>query len=145
MRKKIISRNVIVVFCLAAFLSGCGFMFGKFPAYFDENSYKSLTFAKAKILFLYDSFGKAEVDLDEIKSVRLDLARIYEYEKGKGAKNEATTKQVELIMEGFEDHVKDRLKKDKWDEFDLEDFSENIADYFDIAIKTESLKNRKWE
>jgi len=79
-----IVKRMVVAVCMAALLFGCGFKFGKFPAYFDDVTYKSLTDAKADVLFLYASFGEPVLDMDQINGVRLNIARIYEYERGKG-------------------------------------------------------------
>ena len=140
-----LAKYVMAAVCLAALLSGCGLKFGKFPTYFDQTTYKSLTDAKADILFLYASFGEPVLDMDEIRTARLSVARIHEYEKGKGDANAATAKQIGLLREAFEDHVKNRVSKITWTLFDVEDFSETMAEYFDIAISTERSKNKKWE
>ena len=145
MKRSIACRNIMVAICMAAIFSGCGLKLGKFPTYFDENTYERLIFAKVNILFLYASFGEPLIDMDAIKSARMDIARMYEYEKGKGNANQATVRQMELIREAFDDHIKNRMGKVKWEAFDIEDFSENIAEYFDIAIKTERSKNKKWK
>ncbi|VEN73250.1 conserved exported hypothetical protein [Candidatus Desulfarcum epimagneticum] len=146
MRIKRSLKHAALFFMAAALLSGCAALkFGKFPSYFDENTYQRLTFAKADILFLYASFGESVLDMDEIRSARVSLARLYEYEKGKGKANAATARQVELIRQAFEDHLQNRMGKVKWDDFDVDDFSENIGQYFDIAIETERSKNKKWK
>jgi len=145
MKKKMVAKCMVVAVCMAALLSGCGFKFGKFPTYFDDVTYKSLTDAKADVLFLYASFGEPVLDMDEINGVRLNIARLHEYEKGKGAANAATARQIGLIANAFADHVKNRMSKVAWTPFDMEDFKENIAEYFDIAIKTERSKNKKWK
>ena len=146
MKKRGLFKHVACLLMAAALLSGCGaFKFGKFPTYFDENTYQRLTFAKADILYLYASFGEPVLDMDEIRSARVSLGRLYEYEKGKGEANAATSRQIELIREAVEEHLQNRMGKVKWEEFDVEDFSENIGQYFDIAIETERSKNKKWK
>ena len=139
-------KHAALFFMAAALLSGCGaFKFGKFPTYFDAHTYQRLTFAKADILYLYASFGEPVLDMDEIRSARVSLARLYEYEKGKGEGNAATSRQIELIREAVEEHLQNRMGKVKWEDFDVGDFSENIGQYFDIAIETERSKNKKWK
>ena len=146
MKKRGLFKHVACLLMAAALLSGCGaFKFGKFPTYFDENTYQRLTFAKADILYLYASFGEPVLDMDEIRSARVSLARLYEYEKGKGEGNAATSRQIELIREAVEEHLQNRMGKVKWEDFDVGDFSENIGQYFDIAIETERSKNKKWK
>jgi hypothetical protein len=77
-----------------------------------------------------------------IMAIRLELAQVYEYEKGKGKKNRETTEQIEIIHKMFERHVEDRVKGDHWSETHLQNVKENIEDLFDIAIQTERLKNK---
>jgi len=146
MRISNVSRQIIAAICLAAFFSGCGgFKIGKFPAYFDENTYKSMISAKVNVMFLYESLGEPEADMEDIRSARMDIARMHEYEKGKGEANSATASQIGLIRDAFDSHIRNRMEKEKWEAFDIEDFSEIIAEYFDIAIRTERSKNKNWE
>lgn len=81
------------------------------------------------------------VNMVKLEEIRLKLQQMYEYELGKGVANAPTLRQIELIMEMFEDHVSGRIKKGFWNTWDLEDYSENIADMFDMAIATEQSKN----
>ena len=67
---------------------------------------------------------------------------MYEYEKGKGEKNTETIEQMKIIKEMFERHVTDRLEKGIWTNAHMMNNVENITDAFDIAIATESLKNK---
>ena len=47
-----------------------------------------------------------------------------------------------MIEEMFDRHVKDRITNGVWSETHLDNQKENIAEAFDIAIRTESLKNK---
>ena len=67
---------------------------------------------------------------------------MYEYEKGKGGKNKETYEQIRIIQNMFERHVNDRLNSGTWSKINLDNLKKNIVDAFDIAIKTERLKNK---
>lgn len=110
--------------------------------YYDPTTYKNLTDLKPQVAALYDSFVDETVDTRAVAAVRLELARVYEYEKGKGEKNRETTEQIEIIRKIFERHVEDRLKLNHWSESHLQNAKENIEEAFDIAIQTERLKNK---
>ncbi len=144
-RNYVWQKYVVGLFFLLMVFTGCSRLKG--ISYYDLTTYKNLTEIKPQVLALYQSFGEVEMDSTELKAeiqaTRLRLAQMYEYEKGKGDKNTPTADQIKIIQEAFEDHVKHRLKKDVWKPFDVEDFSENMADLFDIAIKTENSKNKK--
>jgi len=79
---------------------------------------------------------------ERIEDVRIRLAQIYEYEKGKGERNIETTKQIKIIQDMFERHLQDRLDHGKWNAAHCENMKENIAEAFDIAIATEQAKNK---
>ena len=72
----------------------------------------------------------------------LKLAQIYEYERGKGEKNKETFLQIRMIEEMFKRHINDRMKNGLWSDSHLNNQKENIAEAFDIAIRTENLKNK---
>lgn len=110
--------------------------------YYDPTTYKNLTDLKPKVAALYVSFVDEDIDTEAIAAIRLELAQVYEYEKGKGKKNQETTEQIKIIRDMFEQHVQDRLKKEKWSNTHLQNAKENIEEAFDIAILTERLKNK---
>lgn len=105
-------------------------------------TYKNLTELKPEVVFLYETFTTDSINLERIAYVRLRLAQVYEYEKGKGSKNKETYEQIEIIQNMFERHVKDRLEKGKWTKEHFENVKTNIEEAFDIAIQTERLKNK---
>ena len=111
-------------------------------SYYDPTTYENLTEIKPEVVFLYETFTEDSVDLARINDIRLRLAQVYEYERGKGLKNKDTYEQVEIIQNMFERHVRDRLEQGKWSEEHMENVKENIEEAFDIAIQTERLKNR---
>lgn len=133
--------QITVSFVFSVWLSACAIFQGGI-SYYDPTTYKSLTDLKPEVMFLYDSFHEDSVDRDWIWSIRLRLAQIYEYERGKGQNNEPTWKQIGEIRQMFERHVIDRLDSGPWSPTHSENRIENIAEAFDIAIETERLKNK---
>jgi hypothetical protein len=113
-----------------------------FPTYYDATTYKNLTDLKPEVMMLYDSFSMEKIDSIKIDKITLKFAQIYEYEKGKGEKNKETYVQIRMIDEMFKRHLKDRIDSGSWSHTHLENQKENIAEAFDIAIRTESLKNK---
>jgi hypothetical protein len=113
-----------------------------FISYYDPTTYKNLTDLKPEVVFLYQGFVDSSIDLEKIGEIRLRLAQVYEYEKGKGLKNKETYEQLEIIQNMFERHVKNRLEEGKWTKDHLENVKTNIEEAFDIAIQTEILKNK---
>jgi len=111
-------------------------------SYYDATTYQNLTELKPEVVFLYETFKNDDVDETHIQEVRLHLAQVYEYEKGKGASNEDTRKQAKIIWDMFDDHVEDRVETGKWTDAHFENNKQNIEDAFDIAIQTERLKNK---
>jgi hypothetical protein len=126
---------------IVAILCGCTGVF-KGITYYDPTTYKNLTDLKPEVLALYDTFAGDSVDTGKIAAIRLRLAQVYEYEKGKGEKNAETIEQIKIIQDMFDDHVKDRLAGARWSQTHLDNRKQNIAEAFDIAIQTEWLKNK---
>jgi hypothetical protein len=131
----------LIFLVLMIYLSGCATWMG-FPAYFDPTTYKNLTDLKPEIMMLYDTFTKETPDEKKIEKIHLKLAQIYEYEKGKGDKNRETYTQIKMIAGMFENHIDDRIENGTWSKTHLENQKENIGEAFDIAIRTESQKNK---
>ena len=128
------STFLIFLFCLGCSVS--------LLHYYDPTTYKNLTDLKPEVSALYESFIEEEIDKKTIAAIRLELAQVFEYEKGKGETNHETARQIELIRKMFEAHVQERLKNGKWSEANFQNKKENIEDAFDIAINTERLKNK---
>ncbi len=112
-------------------------------SYYDLTTYKNLTDTKPEVLLLYESFTSNAIDSTELRAIRLKLAQIYEYEKGKGEKNQETIRQIQIIRDQFERNVAERLAGGSWSEAHMRNTAENMSDAFDIAIATEALKNKK--
>jgi hypothetical protein len=140
-RLMIIKISILNVLLFSIYLSGCAYLFG-FITYYDPTTYKNLTDLKPEVVALYNTFSTSTVDTNNIAAIRLKLAQMYEYENGKGTKNVETTKQIKIIQEMFDRHVNDRIKNGKWSEEHLNNNKQNIQDAFDLAIRTERLKNK---
>ena len=135
--KKFTQLNLIL---LLFYLLGCSYL--GFTTYYDITTYKNLTDLKPEVIALYETFTQESVDSERITDTRLKFAQIYEYEKGKGVRNRETYSQIKIIQEMFERHVEDRMKGKKWNEAHSNNMKQNIAEAFDIAIKTEARKNK---
>ncbi len=135
-----IQLRVMLLALTLLLISACAHL--GFPTYYDPTTYKNLTDVKPEVVFLYESFTSDNVDTNKIASIRLKLAQMCEYEKGKGLRNEETFKQVKKIAGMFDRHVADRVKGGKWSKIHSENEMKNISDAFDIAIQTERLKNK---
>jgi len=132
---------LLIAIQISILITGCAQWFG-FPAYFDATTYKNLTDLKPQIQMLYDTFTQNEIDEKRIESIRLKLAQMYEYEKGKGERNKETMLQIGIIQNMFERHIGDRIESGTWTELHAGNLKENISEAFDIAISTENLKNK---
>jgi hypothetical protein len=121
-------------------LSGCAL----YPniSYYDPTTYKNLTDLKPQILFLYEDFKNDPLPSEKIGATKLKLAQAYEYESGKGPDNSTTTIQIKKVNDLFNKHLKLRISNGKWSSTTYENATENITEAFDIAIKTESIKNK---
>ena len=121
------------------YLAGCTSVLWSPPSY-DSATYKSLTDLKPEVVVLYKTFAGEDLKLEKIEAVRLRLAQIYEYEKGKGEGGIETVRQIEIIQRMFERDVKDRMETGRWGEAHLANQRQGITEAFDIAIQTERLK-----
>jgi hypothetical protein len=133
------NRNVGGALVLLAILTGCSILR---LSYYDPTTFRNLTSVKPKVSALYETFVQDAVLEEKLDVVRLELAQIYEYEKGKGESNRETARQVQLIREIFERHVEHRQKQGKWSGAFMQNARQNIEEAFDIAIRTERLKNK---
>ena len=121
-------------------LMGCAY-FG-FVTYYDPTTYKNLTDLKPEVTTFYETFTGDSIDSGRLAAIRLRLAQVYEYKKGKGSKNSETTRQIQILQGMFERHVNERINMGKWTLIQLNNQKQNIAEAFDIAIETERLKNK---
>jgi hypothetical protein len=135
------TRPFVLIVVVLSWLSGCAFFQGGI-SYYDPTTFKSLTDLKPEIVMLYETFAGDTVNTEWIRSVRLRLAQMYEYEKGKGEKNKETTEQIAIIRKMVNGHVDERIQGARWSETHMMNQIENIQEAFDIAIRTERLKNK---
>ncbi len=115
--------------------------------YFDAATYTQLTSLKAETMTLLETFDAvpyAENTL-QIAATRLNLRKAYEYEKGKGELNVDTRDQLSKIMQMFATDVTDYQQHGpaalgpKY----FQQAATVLGQAFDIAIATESLKNKQ--
>lgn len=127
-----------ILLSLPFLIAGCAGL-----TYYDPTSYRSLTELKPVVANLYETFKNVTLDEKENTAIRLRLAQIYEYEKGKGKNNEESTGQIKEIQEMFEDHLKNRRENGSpWNQTQFNNALTNIMRAFDEAIETEALKNK---
>lgn len=131
----VIILQILIALC---FLAQCASLI----SYYDPTTYKNLTELKPEVAFLYETFTSDSIDMEKIDAIRLRLAQVYEYEKGKGPKNIETYEQIKIIQDMFERHVKERLEHGTWSNEHMENKKTIIQEAFDIAIQTERLKNK---
>lgn len=136
-RRNFVGSLQLLVF--AAIFPGCAALQ---LAYYDPTTFRNLTALKPKVAVLYESFTRDALNEDKIAEIRLELAQVYEYEKGKGESNRETARQIQVIREMFERHVEHRRGQGKWSMAFMQNARQNIEDAFDIAIRTERLKNK---
>src|SRR3990172_1543500 len=133
-------HSLAIVYLLSLlYLAGCASVPWSPPSY-DSATYKSLTDLKPEVILLYKTFGGEELKAGKIEAVRLRLAQIYEYERGKGEEGIESVRQIEIIQRMFERDVKDRMETGRWGEAHLANQRQGITEAFDIAIQTERLK-----
>lgn len=115
-------------------------------SYQDTTTYKNLTDLKAEMMTVVESFDAVNHARSEprIEQLRLALRKAHEYELGKGEPNNDTVKQFNAIRKLFEDTVGE-YRGTRPGELGKKYFSEAakvIGQAFDIAIATESAKNK---
>jgi hypothetical protein len=116
-------------------------------SYFDATTYAQLTSLKAETTMLVESFDTKPYteSSDKIEATMLNLRKAYEYEKGKGEKNKDTTDQITKVTKLFLKDVAD-YKESGPRLLGANYFQEEatlLGQAFDIAIKTENLKNKE--
>jgi hypothetical protein len=105
-------------------------------------TYRQLTDEKPEVLALYDSFKSDPIDENKVSEIELKLAKTREYEAGKGAGNVDMTSQVESIQSMFKKHVVERRKDGPWNDANLGNHKDAIAEAFDKTIKTVRALNK---
>jgi hypothetical protein len=110
-------------------------------AHYDPVVYQRLTDLKPEVIELYETFSDPDINREAISSVRLKIAQLYEFEKGKPA-NEDAAKQIEKLRDIFLRNVRNRVTGQPWSEEIRKDHEKIISEAFDLSIKGEISKNR---
>jgi len=134
-------RRLPAIMVLALLVAGCAGLFSGLT-YYDPATYKHLTDLKPEVLRLYDTFAGDSLDMARLEAIRLRLDQIYEYEHGKGEKNVEAAQQVKIIHDMFDRHVADRTGGGAWNPAHTVNRKEIMGQAFDVAIRTEWLKNK---
>jgi hypothetical protein len=135
-----VKRYPILIGFLIFSVQGCSIFSS--VSYYDPTTYRNLIELKVYTMFLYETLSDDSLDLKEVRNIRIRLAMAYEYEKGKGEQNNETAQQIKTIQEMFDKHIDDRKAKGRWSVSHLNNQLENIMEAYDIARKTELLKNK---
>ncbi len=134
-------RSLLLAAAVMVVLSGCASILG-LVTYYDPTTYKNLTDLKPEVAALHDTLHQAPLDSANVASVRLKLAQMYEYEKGKGPRNTETARQLQFIRDMFEDHLSHGLLAGTASPTALKGYLGKMQKAFDKAIETERLKNK---
>lgn len=109
---------------------------------YDAVSYKNLTDLKAEMMVFLDKVDSSQPYVQYRKGfedLRLEIEKVYEYEKGKGL-NEDTVVQVEELRTIFLDLMRSYRQQNTVSQFYLEEKIIQLKDALDTMIKTESAK-----
>ncbi len=116
-------------------------------SYFDNTTYRNLTSLKVDTTMLVHSFDEISVkdNKEKINLVMIEFLKAYEYEKGKGKKNNETIVQMDKLIRLLKDDIANyreagpgTLGKKYFQEA-----ATILSQGFDIAIATENAKNRE--
>lgn len=140
-----LSRVFFIAACLllaGAWLTSCSIPI----SYRDAVTYKNLTDLKAEAMTLVETFDTKPVAANEaaIENVTLEFRKALEYEKGKGKSNNDTVVQLNKIQGLLNEDIKDYRENGnatlgpKY----FQEAARVLGEAFDIAIKTENLKNK---
>jgi hypothetical protein len=134
--------GALIALVLAAALAGCTVPI----SYFDGTTYSNLTNLKVETTALVETFDSVAVEknADAITQQTLGLRKALEYEKGKGTSNSDTAAQIGKIAELYGKTVGE-YRENGPGTLGRKYFSEAavvLGQAFDIAISTESLKNK---
>lgn len=114
-------------------------------SYYDATTYHTLTDLKVDATELVGSFDSVKVveASPAIAGTRTRMLKALEYEKGKGADNADTAKQLELLLQLYDGAVTDyRANGPNPRARDFRERAVQLGQAFDTAISTESAKNR---
>jgi hypothetical protein len=97
----------------------------------DSYIYKRLTELKPEIISLYETFTTESINMDKIEEIRLRLAQIHEYAIERDEISEETCRQIEAIIEQFNEHVAERLEIGIWNDEQFEHKRRSIEEAID--------------
>lgn len=131
--------GAILILGCALFMSSCS-LFNTSISKYDPITHKYLYDLKGEIQFLYEEFSDS-LDIREIKRVKFRLNLATQYEKEKGEQNDLTLQQLNLVLEEFEDNIRNRIAQGPWNQTQIRNSVMNISRLIDQAIKSEISKN----
>jgi hypothetical protein len=135
-------RFLAPLLALLALVAGCAVPI----SYYDGTTYANLTSLKAETGALIETFDARPVSANEakIEATTLNVRKAHEYEKGKGAPNSDTARQLEKIAGLYAATIAEYRKHGpgtlgpKY----FQEAARVLGQAFDIAIATENLKNK---
>ncbi len=115
-------------------------------SYYDATTYANLVDLKVDTTLLVGTFDTTRLkeNQTQIAAVSRNLKRAYEYERGKGDPNSDTVKQLDIIMNLFNEDVQ-TYRDNGPGTLGKRYFQEAagvLGQAFDIAIATENEKNK---
>ena len=133
---------LVIALLTSTWLTGCAIPI----TYHDATTYKNLTDLKAEAMILVETFDTKPVAGNEaaIADLTLKFRKAYEYEKGKGQPNSRTMEQFEIIQKDLNEDIADYRENGngKLGPKYFQEAARVLGQAFDIAIATESLKNK---
>jgi hypothetical protein len=115
-------------------------------SYYDATTYTQLTSLKAETGTLVELFDKKSASDNEpkIEAVTLAFRKAVEYERGKGSPNSDTATQLEKISKLFSETIQEARDNPpgKLGPKYFVEAATTLGQAFDIAIRTENLKNK---
>jgi hypothetical protein len=124
---------------LSVLLAGC---LVHWVSYYDSASYQNLTDLKAVTSILFDELVQdptGRIARKSMASLRLEIEKAYEYEKGK-EKNDETAAQLASIRDLYGRMFLLLQKQGKLSPAYLQDKKDQMMAAFDLAIRTEKSK-----
>ena len=137
-------RTVVICALLSTLLPGCG---GVPLSAYDSVTYSNLTGLKAETELLLESLDwrQAQDAVSRIESTELSLRKAFEYEKGKGATNAETTRQLQNGVALFERYCQEYRESgggSKGPNY-FHEAAKALGRAFDTVIALENLKQRE--
>lgn len=141
MLKRLVLPRWLLTLSIALTVAACAVPL----TYYDATTYKTLTDLKVDATELVGSFDSVAVRESgpAINGTRIRMLKALEYEKGKGSDNQDTADQITLLLQLYDEAVKDyRASGPNPRLNDYRERARQLAQAFDTAISTEAAKNR---